>query len=112
VTSVGGAIARRTAITRSTTHYFFALDAMTGQLLLRFQTGGEIWANPIAFTVDGRQHIAIAAGHGIFAFAVEISRLQSVSADSRRWSSSAEERRRVSSADDPRRAQMRSARSA
>jgi len=49
---------------------FFALDADTGRLLWRFQTGGLIWANPVSFEVDGRQHVAIAAGHAIFAFAV------------------------------------------
>jgi alcohol dehydrogenase (cytochrome c) len=49
--------------------WFFALDARTGKPLWRFQTGGVIWANPIAFAVDGRQHVAIAAGHGIFVFA-------------------------------------------
>jgi alcohol dehydrogenase (cytochrome c) len=49
--------------------YIFALDARTGRPLWRFQTGGAIQANPIAFAVDGRQHIAIAAGNAIFAFA-------------------------------------------
>ena len=48
--------------------YFFALDARTGKPLWRFQTGGLIWANPIAFEIDGRQHVAIAAGQSIFVF--------------------------------------------
>jgi alcohol dehydrogenase (cytochrome c) len=50
--------------------WFFALDAGTGRVLWRFQTGGVVWANPIAFQVDGRQHVAIAAGQSIFAFAL------------------------------------------
>jgi alcohol dehydrogenase (cytochrome c) len=50
--------------------HFFALDAETGRLLWRFQTGGNIAANPISFEIDGRQHIAIAAGHGLFVFAL------------------------------------------
>jgi alcohol dehydrogenase (cytochrome c) len=49
---------------------FFALDARTGKPLWRFQTGGLIWANPIAFTVDGKQHVAIAAGQALFVFAL------------------------------------------
>jgi alcohol dehydrogenase (cytochrome c) len=49
---------------------FFALDARTGRPLWRFQTGGVIWANPIAFAVDGKQHVAIAAGQAIFVFAL------------------------------------------
>jgi alcohol dehydrogenase (cytochrome c) len=49
--------------------YFFALDARTGELKWRFQTGAEIRANPIAFEVDRKQHIAIAAGQALFVFA-------------------------------------------
>jgi alcohol dehydrogenase (cytochrome c) len=50
--------------------HFFALDATTGALLWRFQTGGAIGANPVSFAIDGRQHVAIAAGHGLFVFAL------------------------------------------
>jgi len=49
---------------------FFALDARTGRPLWRFQTGGLIWANPVSFAVDGKQHVAIAAGQAIFVFAL------------------------------------------
>jgi alcohol dehydrogenase (cytochrome c) len=48
---------------------FFALDARTGRPLWQFQTGGPINANPISFAVNGKQHIAIAAGQAIFVFA-------------------------------------------
>lgn len=48
---------------------FFALDAESGQLLWHFQTGGQIGANPVTFLIDGKQHIAIAAGQAIFVFA-------------------------------------------
>ena len=51
--------------------YFFALDARTGAPLWRFQTGGPIFANPVSFLVDGKQHVAIAAGHALFVFALE-----------------------------------------
>jgi alcohol dehydrogenase (cytochrome c) len=46
----------------------FALDAATGELRWRFQTGGTVHANPMAFSIDGKERIAIAAGHAIFVF--------------------------------------------
>jgi alcohol dehydrogenase (cytochrome c) len=49
---------------------FFALDAQTGKPLWKFQTGGIIWANPVSFAVDGKQHVAIAAGSSLFVFAL------------------------------------------
>ena len=45
---------------------FFALDAATGKPLWDFQTGAGIAANPISFTVDGRQAVAIAAGRVLY----------------------------------------------
>jgi len=50
---------------------FFALDAQTGEPLWHFKTGGEIAASPVSFLVDGKQHIAIAAGSALFVFAVD-----------------------------------------
>ena len=47
---------------------FFALDAETGEVLWRFQTGGRIIANPISYEFEGDQHIAIAAGSALFTF--------------------------------------------
>ena len=47
---------------------FFALDASTGEPRWHFQTGGGVRANPIAFSVEGRQRIAIAAGKAIVVF--------------------------------------------
>ncbi|MBI3698178.1 MAG: PQQ-dependent dehydrogenase, methanol/ethanol family [Acidobacteria bacterium] len=49
----------------------FALDAATGKSLWQFQTGGEVASNPISYLSGGKQYIAIAAGNGIFAFALE-----------------------------------------
>jgi len=51
--------------------WFFALDAASGKPLWRFQTGGEIGANPVSFLVDQKQHVAIAAGQALFVFALE-----------------------------------------
>lgn len=50
--------------------YFFALDAARGKQLWRFPAGGPIFANPISFLLDGKQHVAIAAGHALFVFAL------------------------------------------
>ena len=40
----------------------------TGKALWDFQTGGGIAANPIAFNIDGREHIAIAADRVLYVF--------------------------------------------
>ena len=47
---------------------FFALDDRTGDDLWQFQTGGRVHANPMSFAVNGRQHIAVAAGNAVFVF--------------------------------------------
>jgi alcohol dehydrogenase (cytochrome c) len=46
----------------------FALDAKTGRPLWDFQAGGPVAANPISFEIDGRQHIALAAGRVLYVF--------------------------------------------
>jgi len=50
--------------------YVIALDARTGKPVWRFQTGGEIKAPPITYSVDGKQYVAVTAGHTLMAFAV------------------------------------------
>jgi alcohol dehydrogenase (cytochrome c) len=47
---------------------FFALDAKTGKPLWEMQTGGPIAANPISFTLDGKQCVAIAADRVLYVF--------------------------------------------
>jgi alcohol dehydrogenase (cytochrome c) len=47
---------------------FFALDAVTGTLLWRIQTGGAIWASPISYLSEGKQYIVVAAGSSLIAF--------------------------------------------
>jgi alcohol dehydrogenase (cytochrome c) len=49
---------------------FFALDAKTGASLWHFQTGAQIWGNPMSYKVGGMQHVAIASGAAIFDFAL------------------------------------------
>jgi len=50
--------------------YFQALDARTGALLWKSTLGGPVVAGPMTYQVDGKQFIAIAAGHSMFAFAL------------------------------------------
>lgn len=47
-----------------------ALDARSGKSLWRFQTGGQIMASPISYSVDGTQFIAITAGNTLYSFAL------------------------------------------
>jgi alcohol dehydrogenase (cytochrome c) len=47
---------------------FIALDAATGKPLWHFQMGGAVYASPMAFAVDGKEYIAIAAGSSLYAF--------------------------------------------
>jgi alcohol dehydrogenase (cytochrome c) len=50
--------------------YFYALDARDGSLLWKASVGGQVAAGPITYQVDGRQFVAIAAGHSLFTFAL------------------------------------------
>jgi alcohol dehydrogenase (cytochrome c) len=47
---------------------FFALDAISGNPLWDFQTGGYVNSNPITFTVDGHQRVAITVDRVLYAF--------------------------------------------
>ena len=47
-----------------------ALDARDGRHLWHFQTGANIAASPMSYAVGGRQFVAIAAGHTLYAFAL------------------------------------------
>jgi alcohol dehydrogenase (cytochrome c) len=48
--------------------YLIALDAKTGKLLWRYQTGGNMAASPMTFSVDGKQFVAVASGTSIYCF--------------------------------------------
>jgi glucose dehydrogenase len=50
--------------------YFQAVDARSGELLWKMNLGGQMAAGPMTYQVDGRQYVAIAAGRGLFAFAL------------------------------------------
>jgi alcohol dehydrogenase (cytochrome c) len=49
---------------------FIALDADSGKPLWDLQLGGTVRGIPIAYAVDGKQYVAIAAGNALFAFAL------------------------------------------
>lgn len=47
---------------------FYALDSRTGKSLWDFQTGGRIGSNPVSFTVDGHQYVAVSAARVLYVF--------------------------------------------
>ncbi|HUI78028.1 MAG TPA: PQQ-dependent dehydrogenase, methanol/ethanol family [Bryobacteraceae bacterium] len=49
---------------------FFAVDAVSGKLLWRIETGGAIWANPISYLSEGKQYIVVSAGSSVIAFSL------------------------------------------
>ena len=57
--------------TGNRTQYFYALDARTGAMLWRMYLGGNIRSGPMSYLVNGKQHIAVAAGTSLFVFAVK-----------------------------------------
>ena len=50
--------------------YFFALDARTGALLWKATMGGRVVSGPMTYAVGGRQYVAVAAGNGLFVYAL------------------------------------------
>jgi glucose dehydrogenase len=48
--------------------YLMALDASTGKILWKFQTGGMVIAPPISYSMDGKQYVAVAAGASLLTF--------------------------------------------
>jgi alcohol dehydrogenase (cytochrome c) len=51
--------------------YFQALDARSGALLWKASVGGQVSAAPITYEIDGKQHVAIAAGHALFVYGLK-----------------------------------------
>jgi alcohol dehydrogenase (cytochrome c) len=47
---------------------FIAFNAISGKPLWHFQMGGAVYAAPMAFAVEGKEYVAIAAGSAIYAF--------------------------------------------
>jgi len=57
--------------TGNRTQYFYGLDARTGDMLWRMYLGGNIRSGPMSYLVNGKQHIAVAAGTSLFVFAAK-----------------------------------------
>ena len=49
----------------------FALQASTGKPLWRYQAGGMARANPVSYTSDGKQYVAMAIGTALYVFGLE-----------------------------------------
>jgi alcohol dehydrogenase (cytochrome c) len=49
---------------------FFALQAMTGEPLWHVPLGNSVRANPITYSVDGKQYVEAAAGNSLFVFSL------------------------------------------
>jgi alcohol dehydrogenase (cytochrome c) len=50
--------------------YFIALDAATGAERWHLQTGSAIYAAPMTYLLDGRQHVVIGSGSVLMDFAL------------------------------------------
>jgi alcohol dehydrogenase (cytochrome c) len=50
--------------------YFYAFDARNGSLLWKTQLGGQVAMGPMTYRVDGKQYVAVSAGHALFTFAL------------------------------------------
>jgi alcohol dehydrogenase (cytochrome c) len=48
--------------------YFLVLNARDGSLLWRATLGSQISAAPVTYLVDGKQYVALSAGHALFVF--------------------------------------------
>jgi alcohol dehydrogenase (cytochrome c) len=48
----------------------YALDARTGKLLWQFTVGSTVYGGPVTYLVDGKQHVAVSSGAGLFVFSL------------------------------------------
>jgi alcohol dehydrogenase (cytochrome c) len=69
--TVGGVLSTRTGVVfAGYRNLFHAFDADTGKELSRVDLGGRVRGSPIAFELDGQQHVTVAAGSKLFTFAL------------------------------------------
>ena len=67
--TVGGVLSTQTGLVfAGYSDTFRCLDADTGKELWRVNLGGRVHSPPISFAIDGRQYVAVAAGHSVFTF--------------------------------------------
>ncbi len=48
--------------------YFYALDAVTGQVLWKASLGGQIANGPITYMVDKQQYVSTISGNSLVTF--------------------------------------------
>lgn len=71
VWTVGGVLSTEGGVVFAGYRDFFrAFDADSGKELWKVNLGARVRGSPISFSLDGRQFIAVAAGHSMFAFYV------------------------------------------
>jgi alcohol dehydrogenase (cytochrome c) len=69
VWTVGGVLSTKGGIVFAGYRDFFrAFDADTGKELWKINLGARVRGSPISFSLDGKQYIAVAAGHSMFVF--------------------------------------------
>jgi glucose dehydrogenase len=69
VWTVGGVLSIRNGVVfAGYRDYFYAFDSDTGAELWKVNLGARVRGSPISFQLDGRQYIAVAAGHTVYAF--------------------------------------------
>jgi alcohol dehydrogenase (cytochrome c) len=69
--TVGGVLSTRGGVVFAGYRDFFrAFDADTGKELWKVNLGARVRGSPISFLLDGKQYIAVAAGHSMFVFLV------------------------------------------
>jgi alcohol dehydrogenase (cytochrome c) len=69
-TGVTGDFASPVETSRQVDGNFYAIHARTGRELWRRSLGGSVTGGPMSYSVNGRQFIAVAAGHALFGFAL------------------------------------------
>lgn len=69
--AVGGVLSTKSGVVLAGYRdYFYAFDADTGKELWKVNLGARVRGSPISFLAGGRQYVAVAAGHSMFAFAL------------------------------------------
>jgi alcohol dehydrogenase (cytochrome c) len=69
VWTVGGVLSTRGGVVFAGYRDFFrAFDSDTGKELWKVNLGARVRGSPVSFLLDGRQYIAVAAGHSMFVF--------------------------------------------
>jgi alcohol dehydrogenase (cytochrome c) len=67
--TVGGVLSTGTGLVfAGYSDIFRCFDADNGKELWRVNLGGRVHSPPISFAMDGRQYVAVAAGHSVFTF--------------------------------------------